>query len=278
MNMQQDLPVNDDVKVLLNENSVGPFEGTPKTMFFMGLFAGIAVCTTAMLAFFVWSVTSGKGIQLAASTTGKVAGVTVQPTAADQPANPSADTQQPAKAAGPVKPVDANDHVKGPKDAKVTLIEYSDFECPYCKRHFEVINEIAKAYPNDVKLVFRHFPLSFHQNAEKEAEASECAADLGGNDAFWKMHDKIFTETTSNGTGIALERLPVMAQEIGLDQAKFKSCLDSGKYAAKVAKDQQEGADAGVEGTPATFVNGTLVSGAQPLSNFKTVIDGILKK
>lgn len=273
--MQTELRVEEKEEIATNQDAVGPFEGTPKTMFFMGLFAGIALCTTAMLAFFVWSVTSGKGLQLAA---GKVAGAQVQQAAAQQQPtnNPSADEQP--TTAGPVKPEQADDHVRGPKNAKVTLIEYSDFECPYCKRHNETVTQIQKAYPNDVKVIFRHYPLSFHQNAEKEAEATECAAELGGNDAFWKLHDKIFAETTSNGTGIALERLPAMAKEIGLDEAKFKTCLDSGKYASKVAKDMQEGAAAGVEGTPATFVNGTMISGAQPFSNFKTAIDGILAK
>lgn len=266
MEMQQETPV-------INENAVGPFEGTPKTMFFMGLFAGIAICTTAMLLFFVWSVSNGQGI----FGGGKVAGVAqeVQPTV-EQPTQAG---EQPTVAAGPVKAVDEKaDHIKGAKNAKVTLIEYSDFECPFCKRHFETMNQILKDYPNDVRLVFRHFPLTnLHQNAQKEAEASECAAELGGNDAFWKMHDKIFTETQSND-GLSLARLPAMAKEIGLDEAKFKTCLDTGKYTAKVQKDQQDGGSAGVEGTPATFVNGVMISGAQPLANFKAAIDAELKK
>jgi len=159
----------------------------------------------------------------------------------------------------------------------VTLIEYSDFECPYCKTHFQTLNQVMQQYDGKVRLIYRHYPLSFHQNAEKEAEASECVAELGGNSAFWKFYEKIFTETTSNGTGIALERLGPMAKEVGVDQAAFQKCLDSGKYASLVSQDEQEGTDAGVQGTPATFVNGKLVSGAQPFANFKTIIDGLLK-
>lgn len=252
-------------------DSVGPFQGTPKTMFYLGLFVGIAGCSVLALALILSSVSSGKGL-LALGANPVAAAPTPTPVA------PTPDPSAAAPAAGPVKPVDDTDHVLGAKNAKVTLIEYSDFECPFCKRHFSTMQQVLKEYPNDVRVVFRHFPLSFHQNAEKEAEASECVAELGGNDAFWKFHDKIFTETTSNGTGIALERLGPMAKEVGVNQTEFQKCLDSNKYAAKVAQQEQEGGDAGVSGTPATFVNGTLISGAVPYAQFKASIDAELKK
>lgn len=257
-------------------SSFGPFQGSPKTMFFMGLFAGIAACTTLALLLVVSSVASGKGLVLGqGGTKAADTAAAAQPTA-QQPAAQQPTAQQPA--AGPVKPFDAKtDHWIGGKDAKVTLIEYSDFECPFCKRHFATMQQVLKDYPNDVRLVFRHFPLSFHQNAEKEAEASECVADLGGNDAFWKFHDIIFTQTTSNGTGFALDQLGPAAKSSGVDQKKFQDCLDSGKFAKKVAQDQTEGGAAGVEGTPATFVNGDLVSGAVPYATFKAKIDAALK-
>lgn len=251
-------------------------EGSPKVMFFLGLFAGIAACTTLALIFVVSSVASGKGLfaGIGAKPTTEVVAPAANPTPA-----PAANPTPTPSTAGPVKPIDEKtDHITGAKNAKVTLIEYSDFECPFCKRHFATVEQILKTYPNDVRIAFRHFPLSFHQNAEKEAEASECAASLGGNDAFWKIHDKIFTETTSNGTGIALDRLVPMAKELGLDGAKFKDCLDKGTFAARVAQDQSEGGAAGVEGTPATFVNGELVSGAVPFETFKAKIDAALKK
>lgn len=249
----------------------GNFQGNPKTMFFLGLFAGIAACTTVALIFLVWSIASGKGLSLGAG-----AAQQQQPTPiVQQPTQPT----QPDAPSQPVKPVDEKaDHIKGAKNAKVTLIEYSDFECPFCKRHYSTIEDILKAYPNDVRLVYRHYPLSFHQNAMKEAEASECAAELGGNDGFWKMYDKIFTETQAGGTGLALERLPGIAKEIGLDEKKFSDCLNSGKYQDKINQELAEGAAAGVQGTPGTFVNGTLVEGAQPLATFKAAIDAILKK
>jgi protein-disulfide isomerase len=259
--------------------SFGPFQGSPKTMFFLGLFAGIAACTTIALLLIVSSVASGKGILsgLGSAKSADTAAAAAPTAAAPTAAAPTA--AAPTPAAGPVKPVDEKtDHITGAKNGKVTLIEYSDFECPFCKRHFATMQQIIKDYPNDVRVIYRHFPLSFHQNAEKEAEASECVAALGGNDAFWKFHDKVFTDTTSNGTGFALTALGPAAASFGVDQKKFQDCLDSGKMAARVNQDQQEGGAAGVEGTPATFVNGELVSGAVPYATFKAKIDALLKK
>lgn len=255
-----------------NMQGVGPFQGPPKTMFFLGLFVGVAACTTLALIFVIWSIVSGKGLKI--GSTGTQQEVAAAPLA---PQPSAGDTQQPTTAQ-PVKAVDnATEHIRGPMNAKVTLIVYSDFECPFCKQHFSTINQLMAAYPKDLRFVYRHYPLSFHQNAEKEAEASECAAELGGNAAFWKFYDKVFTETTSNGTGFALDRLVPAAQEIGLNGPAFKKCLDSGKYAAKVAQEEQEGADAGVQGTPGSFVNGKAISGAQPVAVFKAAIDAALK-
>lgn len=256
-----------------DETSVGPFTGTPKTMFFMGFFAGVAICTTLALVFIVYSITSGNGLSLGGS---KAAAQVLAANTNTDPA-PSPAVEQPPAPAEPVKAVDEKaDHILGPKNAKVTLIEYSDFQCPYCNRHYSTLKQLMKDYPNDVRLVYRHYPLSFHENAQKLAEGSECAAELGGNDAFFKYHDKVF-EAMAAGTFTA-SNIISFGKDIGLDEGKFKSCVDSGKYAAKVSKDMQEGAAAGVEGTPATFVNGNLVSGAVPLAAFKTEIDSILKK
>lgn len=184
---------------------------------------------------------------------------------------------------GQVKPVDlATDHIRGDKNAKVFVIEYSDFECPFCKRFHPTMQQLFSDYQGKVAWVYRHFPLSFHANAQKEAEASECASEQGGNDAFWKYADKILERTTSNGTGFALTDLVPLAKEIGLDDAKFKSCLDSGKYAKHVQQDEQEGQAAGVTGTPGSIIwtkdgKSQLISGAVPLSSLKAVIDQSLK-
>ncbi len=182
-----------------------------------------------------------------------------------------------------VRPVDPNtDHIKGDKNAKVFLIEYSDFECPFCKRFHPTTQQVLDHYKGKVALVYRHYPLNFHANAEKEAEATECANEQGGNDAFWKYADKIFERTTSNGTGFALDKLVPLAKEIGLDGVKFKTCLDSGKYAQHVQDDETNGQAAGVTGTPGNIIwtqNGKpqLVEGAVPFENLKTVIDQFLK-
>jgi protein-disulfide isomerase len=209
--------------------------------------------------------------------------------AADNNTNPPTPTPaqptEPQAPAQPMPPIDpATDHIYGNlSKAKVAIVEYSDFECPFCKRLYEdAQKQVRETYGDDVVWVFRHFPLSFHANAQKEAEASECAGELGGNDAFWEYHDKLFERTTSNGTGFALDQLVPLAKELGLNEAKFKACLDSGKYAQRVQDQESTGASAGVSGTPGNFVvdlatqKTDTIPGAQPFSAFKTKIDAIL--
>jgi len=191
------------------------------------------------------------------------------------PTNNDPTPPAPEPTTGDIPEVDVdNDHVRGPKNAKVTLVEYSDFECPFCKRHHPTIKKILETYPNDVNVVYRHYPLSFHPNAMPAAVASECAAELGGQDAFWKFHDAIFEGTSFDFTAIA--------KSIGLDEAKFTACTSSGKYDTKIS-DQQAGGDAGgVSGTPGNILvnNDTgdtqLISGAVPFESFKSAIDAML--
>ena len=177
----------------------------------------------------------------------------------------------------------ARDHIYGDPNAPISLIEYSDFECPYCKRFHPTAKKIVETYAGKVNWVYRHFPLRFHNpGAQKQAEASECANALGGNDAFWKFTDAIYARTRSNGKGFPLTKLTPLATEIGLDGEKFQHCLDSGKQAARVNEDTAEAARIGVTGTPATIIlhNQTgetrLKTGAQPLAVFKAVIDKML--
>lgn len=247
------------------EGSETAFQGLPKIMFFMGLFAGLALFSTVMLGYLVWSVTSGKGML---SATKQQVATTQQPTA--DTTQPTEQQQAPVK---PVRGADSTDHILGPSNAPVTLIEYSDFECPYCRRHYQTIKQILAEYKDKIRLVYRHYPLDFHPNAEKAAEASECAADLGGNDGFWKMYDKIFTSDDITVTG-----LKKLAKDIGLSESKFNDCLDSGKMAAKIKAQAEEGSTFGVQGTPANFINGKEVpGGAQPFATYKSAIDSILK-
>ena len=206
--------------------------------------------------------------------------------AARAPAAPSPSPQNPPSAAPgalAVPSVDfAKDHIRGSKDATLAVIEYSDFECPFCKRVHPTYQQIMQQYDGKVLWVYRHFPLSFHKNSEQEAEASECAGELGGNEAFWKFTDGIFEKTTSNGTGFPLDQLPVLAKQIGLDEAKFQACLSSGKYATLVKKEADDGSAGGVTGTPGNYVvdlktnKATEVQGAQPFSSFKSAIDAFL--
>jgi protein-disulfide isomerase len=133
------------------------------------------------------------------------------------------------------------------------------------------LNKILSDYKGKVRLVYKHFPLGFHPNAQKAAEASECADEQG---KFWEYHDKLF-ENQANG--LSIDKFKQWAKDLGLDTNKFNDCLDSGKYAQKVQADYQEGAQKGVDGTPATFINGKLITGALPYESFKQRIDGLLK-
>lgn len=169
-----------------------------------------------------------------------------------------------------------NDPVKGRADAPVTIIEFSDFECPYCATFYsQTLSQIEKEYikTGKVKLVYRDFPLSFHQNAQKAAEAVECADE---QDKFWEYHDLLF-ENQNEWNNIGISKFKEYARELGLNIGEFNQCLDSGEMASEVKKDFQDGQSYGVTGTPAFFVNGELLSGAQPFSAFKEKIDKFLE-
>lgn len=242
------------------------FDGGNKTMFFSGLFLGVAA--SALIGFglvfsLVWNG-SALGAGLAAGGNGG----TVVPSIPSQPSAPAAP-------AGPVKPFDAKtDWAIGANNAKVTLIEYSDFQCPFCQRHLPSVKQALADYPNDVRLVYRHYPLSFHPEAQKSGEASECAGKLGGNEKFWAMHDELFANQSLLGRQMYIDT----AKKIGLNEANFTKCLDSGETASQVSEDAASGNAAGVEGTPATYVNGALISGAVPYAELKAAIDAALKK
>jgi len=184
----------------------------------------------------------------------------------------------PAKVATNMKAVSKDDHIFGDPKAKVKIVEFSDTECPFCKRFHPTLQKIVSDYDGQVAWVYRHFPLdSIHSKARKEAEATECAAEIGGNDAFWKYLDRLFEVTPSNN-GLSLAMLPAIAEYVGLDRAKFEECLNSGRHAARVQKDYEDGIAAGTQGTPFSIViapNGDRlpVEGAQPYNSVKQVID-----
>lgn len=178
-----------------------------------------------------------------------------------------------------------DDPVLGQRDAAVTIIDFTDYECPFCKRYFDqTYEQIKKEYidTGKVKYIVRDLPLSFHQNAHKEAQAAECARDQGGDGMYYKYHDEIYKRTTSNGTGLALTELPAIANDLGLNSSVLQTCLDSEKYKEEVDKDLSDASAVGATGTPTFFIgkstaNGVItgkkVVGAQPFENFKKVID-----
>ncbi len=247
------------------------FSLTPGKIFLIGFLFGalIMAIPTAILG---TKVFSGGGFRLGGGSgvdSPSGAPAAVAPGAAPQP-TPSA-----------LKAVSDSDHVFGDKGAKVTIVEYSDIECPYCKRFHPTVAKVVEDYKGRVNWVFRHFPLNFHQNAQKEAEATECAAEAGGNDAFWKYLNTLFERTASGGTGFALDALVPLAKELGLDEKKFKECLDSGKYADKVNQDLSDGQAAGIQGTPGGFVmskdgKSSVIEGAIPAEQLKAQIDALL--
>lgn len=160
--------------------------------------------------------------------------------------------------------------VRGPADARITLVEFSDFECPYCSAAVKQVDIVMAAYPKDVKLIYKQFPLSMHPHAELAAEASLAARDQG---KFWEMYDVLF----KNFRQLSRNSILAMAKDIGLDMDKFKSDLDSGKYKAIVNKDLADGEAAGVYGTPAFYINGKQYNGEVTLAALKPILAAELK-
>ena len=156
----------------------------------------------------------------------------------------------------------------GPEDAPITLVEFSDYQCPYCKRwHDEVYQQLLAAYPGQIRFVYRQFPLtSIHPDAMSAAIASMCAED---QDSFWQFHDKLF----SDEYGLGRDAFTKYAADLGLNTSAFETCLDSGKFDDFIQQDMNFSLNLGIRSTPTFFVNGLAVVGAQPLDVFKKVID-----
>jgi len=183
-------------------------------------------------------------------------------------------------------PITSDDHIRGNSNAPVKIVEYSDMECPFCKRFHSTMQQVMDEYGKDGKVawVYRHFPLdSIHSQARTEAVASECANELGGNDAFWKYTNRFFELTPSNNqTNIAVV-LPQIAREIGLDETKFNSCLASKKYDKHIQENLDNATATGGNGTPWSIViakNGKKypLSGAQPYEAVKQLIELALQE
>jgi len=211
-----------------------------------------------------------KGSGQAAAGTQQVAGA--QDPAAQQP--------EPAKDLKIVKPDATKDHWKGPEGAEFVHVEYSDFECPFCQKYSqETTGKIFEEFGDKLAMVHRQFPLSFHPKAQKSAEASECVADLGGNEAFWKFHDDLFAAMPA----IELTGLPDLAAKAGVSASAVKECMDSDKFAQKVTDQMNEGTKAGVGATPTSVIynmktgKSVSIEGALPFESVKQTIEDFMK-
>lgn len=216
-----------------------PFLSTPKGVFLIGFILGAMSVMTIGFLILVGNAMKG-GTLLSGLSAGN-----------DRPSAP-APTPVPSDELeiGDPRPVGKDDHVRG--TGPTTIIEYSDLECPFCKRFHETMKQVLAANPGKVRWVYRHFPLTqLHSQAQKEAEATECAGEQG---KFWEMTDKIFEVTPSND-GLPLPLLPDLARQAGVrDIAKFQKCLDSGASAARVRADAEDAVTAGGRGTPYSVV------------------------
>lgn len=183
--------------------------------------------------------------------------------------------QTPSKSAegSPQIPVTEQDHIRGNKSAAVTLIEFSDFQCPFCSRFHPSAAQALAEYGDQIRWVYRHFPLDqIHPNARPAAEASECLAEQKGNDGFWAFADGLFANQARLGLALYQE----LAQQQGVDMAQFNDCVAQRKYQDKVESDYQLGVKLGVNGTPGSFLNGTPIRGAIPYEQLKAMIDAEL--
>lgn len=176
--------------------------------------------------------------------------------------------------------VTAEDHIRGNRNAKVLLVEYSDYECPFCGRFHPTMTTLSEEFGDDIAWVYRHFPLSFHPNAQKAAEASECVAKQGGDAAFWTYTDHVFEENQNAGA-ISAAVIQAGAEAAGVDMTAFNTCLDSGEMAELVQAQMSAGSAGGVSATPGTIVmtdDGAqeIILGAYPIEQVRATIEKYL--
>lgn len=192
--------------------------------------------------------------------------------------------QEPQYNLDAVRPIDDADYVRGNRNAQVVIVEYSDTECPFCKQFHTTMKKIIDEYGSSGKVawVYRHFPLDqIHKKARVEAHALECAGEIGGNDKFWEYTDRLYEITPAND-GLDLEELPRIAAYVGIDVARFNTCMDSGRHNEKIEADLQNAVATGGRGTPWNIIitkNGIKIpiSGAYPFEQLKAEIDRIIK-
>ncbi|PCI24898.1 disulfide bond formation protein DsbA [Candidatus Peregrinibacteria bacterium] len=178
-----------------------------------------------------------------------------------------------------VRPIDATDHVQGDRDAKISIIEYSDYECPFCKRNHPTVQKVVNDYKGVVNWAYRHLPLEFHDpNATDQAEATECVAVANGNAAFWIMNGEIFERTKSNKS-FPFKQLEPLVKELGFDVAKYNACMKSNETLSIINQHKVEAAALGISGTPANILRNNetgevrFLPGAYPYEAFEAVIE-----
>lgn len=255
------------------DTSKGGLVLSPKAGFILGLVGGAMLLCTIGFFILLAGVLGGK-----LGTKSSEKAVAAAPSAAAP--TPTAPQPAPAQGVGEVAPVTDKDHVQGPADAPVTLVEYSDLQCPFCSRFHPTMQQVMKEYKGKVRWVYRHFPLSFHPNAVPAANAAECASEQG---KFWEFIDKVFSNNSAvNAAGFDTSLLSQWAGEIGLNKSKFDACFKASKYSSVISADQASGSAAGVDGTPATIIIGKdgskkLIPGALPFEAVKPMLDEALK-
>ena len=211
-------------------------------------------------------------VQMLENGAAKVAGTT--DTAQAQPQQPEEPKELKIK-----KPDPSTDHWMGPKDARYVHVEYSDFKCPYGKAYLPTFEKFKEDYADKMAFVYRHFPLSFHPLAQPSAEASECVADLGGGDAFWKFHDIVFQTMPD----VKEADLPTLAAKAGVNEASFKECFGAKKFTSKVNDQAKEGESAGVNATPTSVIydmqtgKTAVIAGAYPYEQAKQIVDPFIQ-
>lgn len=252
---------------MFEEKKDGFFKGlNPKMTFIAGIIAGfLAVCA---IGFFILlpSVISGKTGVLSLKNNNQAAVLENDNLPSNVQPTPSADNPVNINLSG-------DEYIRGDKDAKIKIVEFSDFQCPYCSRFHPTMKQVMADYGDKVAWIYKHFPLdSMHPQARPAAEASECAGEQKGNDGWWQFADGLYENQARLGTALYEE----LAQNIGLNLTKFKDCVTSRKFQQKVEADYQEGLNYGIDGTPGSFINGVPVRGALPYDSIKQIIDSQL--
>ena len=256
---------------MADEQGKGFFDGNPKTMFAFGVVSGLAVAL-------IFGNLTGVAYGARGDNSGWFGNGAANTNTNTNTGTGNTATNPTPVAAGKIPDVTSSDKVRGDlKKAKVVVVEYSDYECPFCGRHHPTMKQLFEKYGDKIAWVYRHFPLSFHPEANPAALAAECANEQG---KFWDYTDTLFDNQDKLGESYYKQ----LAADMGMKTSQFDDCFDTAKYQEVIDKDAAGGRAAGVSGTPATFINGQLVAssngssvGAAPLATFTAIVDQALK-